>query len=264
MFALHSIGMILAPGTFEHMKEMIPAYVDRVYPVENEADALPDVSAARRKSACYAGKAYSRALREAVADGMNVICIWGEPNGLPANSWEGMLNPVVWNRTNYIHLERTPASERDADIHPFIVSDGDAGPHFTPAELSRGLTVLTAPMAGRLAEILAIESRRTLVAIPGMETEVSRTLFLLKKYGDDVLVVYDEGCTMDTEAEERTGATYITLPHGSSFATTATEYATMRHYDTLVLLSKGPSGRIPVNYDLTDSRVEEVDTMVVR
>ncbi len=265
MFALHTIGLILAPGTIEDTKEKIPAYVDRVYPVESEEKALPNGLTAPQQNAGSMGKAYSRALRDGVADGMNVICIQGESNGLPAGSLEGMLNRVVWNRTKYIHLERTPASERDADIHPFIVSDGDADPHFTPAELSRGLTILTAQMAGRLAEILSLESRRTLVAIQGFETDASRMLFFLKKYGDDVLVVYDEGCHMDEEIEECMGATCITLHHGSSFTTAATEYAHTRHYDTLVLLSNGSSGRVPILHDLINSLVEEeVATMIVR
>ncbi len=257
MFALHTIGLILAPGTIGNTCEKILEYVDQVYPVESEEKALPQCLTTLQQNAGSMGMGYSKALREAVADGMNLICILGEADGFPENSLEEMLNRVVWNRTAYIHLERTPASDRDADIQPFIVSDGDAYPHFTPAELSRGLTVLTAHMAGRLAEILSIESRRTLVAIQGFDADVSRMLFLLMKYGDDVLIVFDEGCRMDEEIEERMGATCITLTPGSSFATTATEYATARHYDMLILLSNGPSRRVPVRHDLINSLVDE-------
>ncbi len=262
MFALHTIGMILT-GTIENMNEKIPAYVDQVYTVESEEKSPSD--GALQQKAGSLGKAYSRALRKAVADGMNVICILGEVDGFPANSLEEMLNRVVWNRTAYNHLERTPASERNTDIHPFIVSDGDAYPHFTPPELSRGLTVLTAQMAGQLAEILSIECRRTLIAIQGFDAHTSRMLFLLMKYGDDVLIVFEDDCRMDDEIEERLGVTCITLDHGSSFATTATEYAVTRHYDALILLSNEPSRRVPVLHDLINSLAEEqVTSMMVR
>ncbi len=265
MFSLHTIGMILAPGINERMNVQIPAYVDQVYHVETEEKTLSDGWPAVPQNICSAGKAYSKALRTAVTDGMNVVCIQGDAESLPAGSLEGMLNRVIWNRTKYIHLHRTPLSERDADIHPFIVSDGDSDPHFSAADLSGGLTVLTAQMAVRIAEILSIESKRTLVAIQGFEADISRILFLLKKYGDGVLIVFDEGCRIDEEIEERSGVVCIALDHGSSFAATATEYANTWHYDTLVLLSNGPSEGVPILHDLVDSLVrEEVAPMVVR
>ncbi|MDD1678271.1 MAG: hypothetical protein LUO93_03695 [Methanomicrobiales archaeon] len=256
MFAQHLIGVIL-PLTDETdtKHSAIPDFVDRVYVIRKGVrnPVLP-ASISIDASIIPLERAFSIALRRAVSDGMGVICILGGTKGLPSSAFEGVLNLVVWNKAGYIHLdpEDPSSTAQTSDLHQFTVLEGVSAPHFTAAELNRGLTVLNARGAAQLAEGLLAESKRLLVALHGTEEAgLGSVLFIAKKYTDDILIVFDENAEMSGATAPVAGMAFLPVI-GDSFIATAISYAKKQGYDFLVVISGGGApflSRIPALLD---------------